>query len=147
MKKIIFVVFLFIITCSCFANELRKSGSCNIQDAKVHEKSKLVIVTLEDSQIKAKCKLYSGKFFKDYALYAVPRVTNICGKEIKVSYHAAFYDSAGKLLACVSQSSELSAGAKNYQLGSSMTKVPESIVKKIKSYKIVIYTSSPKPGK
>jgi hypothetical protein len=145
MKRIVLLAFLSaIIVGTGFADELRTSDPCTIQEAGMFDKDKIVSVKLQNAEIQAQCKLHSGKFMEDYALYAVPWITNLAGKKLTVSYHAAFFDSKGELVACVSQNADIPADASGYQLGSSMAMIPKATIQNIKSYKIVIYTSKSK---
>lgn len=142
MKRIVLLTILSVIIAGAgFTDELRKSGVCKIQEARAFDKDKVVIVKLQNAEIQVQCKIYSGKFIKKYALYAIPWITNRGGKEVRVSYHAAFFDSKGELMACVSQNADIPADAKDYQLGSSMAMISKATIQKVKSYKIVIYTS------
>jgi hypothetical protein len=145
MKRITMLsVFFAIIVSNSFAEELRKSGDCKIQEAKMFDKDKIVSVTLQNAEIQVQCKIYSGEFMEDYALYAIPWITNLGGKKVNVSYQAAFLDSKGELVACVSQNADIPADARDHQLGSSMVMISRAIIDKITSYKIVIYTSESK---
>jgi len=145
MKKItILALLVAFFVSSTFADELRKSGDCKIQEAKMFDNDKIVSVKVQNAEIQAQCKIYSGMFIDDYALSAIPWITNLGGKKVHVSYHVAFFDSKGELVACVSQSAEIPADASGYQLGSSMVMIPKATIEKIASYKIVIYTSESK---
>lgn len=145
MKRIVLLAIVTAIFAgTSFADELRKSGTCKIQEARMFDKDKIVSVKLQNDEIQVQCKIHSGKFLQEYALYAVPWITNLGEEKVKVSYHAAFLDSKGELVACVSQKADIPADASGYQLGSSMAMIPKPTIEKIKSYKIVIYTSESK---
>ena len=143
MKRIVIVLSIVLSTiCTSYSGELRQSGQSVIKEPKnLFDRDNVKSVTLKNDELQVVCKLHSGKFIDEYALYAVPWITNLAGKKIKVSYHAAFFDKTDQLVASISQSADIPADASGHQLGSSITLIPKSIVEKITSYKLVIYTA------
>ena len=143
MKKNIVIVLSILIAsiCTAYAGELRQSGKCTIKEPKnLLDRESITSVTLKNSDLQIVCKLHSGKFVNEYALHAVPWITNLAGNKASVSYHAAFFDKGGKSVASVAQNADFPAAASGYQLGSSITMIPKTVVEKIASYQIVIYT-------
>jgi hypothetical protein len=61
-----------------------------------------------------------------------------------VSYHVAFFDKAGDLIAGTSQEVELKADAKELQMGSCLARIPRDSLQRIASYRLVIYLSDMK---
>lgn len=142
MKNIVIVLSILIAgICSSYAGELRQSGECTIKEPNnLLDRKSITSVTLKNSDLQIVCKLHSGKFVDKYALHAVPWITNLAGKKTSVSYHAAFFNKEGKLVASVAQNADIPADASGYQLGSSIAIIPKTVVEKIASYQIVIYT-------
>ena len=126
---------------------LRKSGDCKLQVAGAFDDDKAVAVNLGNSDVEIGCKLHGGDFFDEFTLFANPSISNKSGKKLTVAYHVAFFDKAGELMACASQSGDLDVGAKDYQFGSCMSKLSQVEFSKITSYKVVVYAENAKPKK
>ena len=141
--KLLFLVLLMLafINGYAFAGVLRKAGDCKLNIADTFDKDKIFTTTLENSDIIAKCEFRGGDFFDKFAVFAVPSITNISGRPLRVSYQVAFFDAEENLIAVASQGADLEPTAKGFQLGSSMTKIPQDYFEKISAYKIVIYVN------
>ena len=123
---------------------LRQSGVCKLQVGDAFDDEKVVQVKLADAQVEVVCKFRGGEFFDEFTLFANPSISNKAGKKLNVSYHVAFFDQAGELVASAGQSGEVDVRAKDYQFGSCLSKLSPEEFAKITSYKVVIYVSEPK---
>jgi hypothetical protein len=145
MKRLLALVMAAAVVVSAEAAEIRKTGPCKLQVAEsAFDKGKVFSVTVGNDKVEAACDFRGGDFFAAFAVFAVPRVTNKSGKPINVSYHVAFFDKAGELIASTSQESDLDADAKEHQLSSCLAKIPKDCFERIASYKLVIYTGDAK---
>lgn len=143
MKQLLALcLFVGAVSFCAYATELRSSGKCSVKEQKsMFDRESIFVVKLQNEEIQAQCKIHSGKFVDEYALSAVPWITNLGGKKLEVSYHAAFFDSKGELVASISQNASIPTDASGYQLASSIARLPKATIENIKSYKIVIYAS------
>ena len=133
MKKSIFITMVLTLCINIFAAPLAKSGKCKLSEKKAVE------VTLKDSKVQVLAEFKEGDFFGSSTLFAVPKVTNLAGKKMKLSYNVAFFDKKNKLLACTSQSFDIPADANGFQMGSALISIPKDILDQIDSYQLVIY--------
>lgn len=144
---IVAVVMTLAVLASARGGELRKSGNCTLQeDDFAFDETKVFKVTLENDELKVQAGFRGGKFFKDFSVFAVPRISNKSGKPLSVMYHVAFFDKNGDLLVCASQDCNLEANTRDMQLASCSPKLPRAAFAQIASYKIVIYTEQGKQG-
>ncbi len=142
MKSMTALMLGMMLVVSIQAGELRKSGACTLRVAKTSfDEAAVFTVTVADETVEAFCDFRGGEFFDNFAVFAVPRITNRAGRPINVSYHVAFFDQAGDLIASTSQNSDLAADAQAHQLGSCLTQIPKAAFEQIAAYKLVIYTA------
>jgi hypothetical protein len=138
-----FVVAMAVVS-SAEAAEIRKTGECILPVAPAFDKGKVFSVPVGNDKIEAVCDFRGGDFLGSFAVFAIPRITNKSGKPINVSYHVAFFDKAGDLIASTSQEADLKADAKELQLASCLVKIPKDAFQRIASYRLVIYLSDVK---
>src|SRR5437868_6573960 len=105
---IVAVITTLAVFASAWGGELRKSRTCTLQeDDSAFDETKVFKVTLENQELKVQAGFRGGKFFKDFTVFAVPRISNKSGKPLSVTYHVAFFDKNGDLLVCASQDCNL----------------------------------------
>jgi len=141
MYSFLLTLFVLILTLPLQAGELRTLGPVELQKAGPFDDDKITKLSLEDRDISVKIKLRADEFVGDYAVFAVPSITSKASQKLDVSYHTAFFDAGGNLLASVSQTAEVEPGSKDFQLGSALTPLPKSVVDRITAYQIVIHTT------
>jgi hypothetical protein len=133
MKKYVFIIISLSLCLNVIAAPLTKTGKCKLSGEKT------VKVTLKNAKVQVLAEFKGGDFFGSSTLFAVPKVTNLAGKKMKLSYNVAFFDKKNKLLACTAQSGDIPADANGYQLGSALISLPADVIKQIASYQLVIY--------
>ena len=147
MKSIAIGIVFILGLCTVMANPstIEKSGKCKLQKAGAFDKKKFFILDLKNSDAEVKCEFRGGDFFNKFALFGIPKVTNLSKKPFNMSYNVAFFDKSGKLITTVRQDwDNVKADAKEFQMGSALSSLPEAAFKKITSYKLVIYISEAK---
>ncbi|MBN2182657.1 MAG: hypothetical protein JW715_12155 [Sedimentisphaerales bacterium] len=143
MKKIFMIIFVMVFAATSFAapGKIVKSGKCKLYEAGISDQEKIFTLDLKNEDIQALCR-FRGKTSPSsgrFRLIGVPKITNLSGKALNISYNAAFFDEEGNLAASICQNSTLKPDAKELQLASALTYLPQSEFDKISSYKLVIY--------
>lgn len=136
MKTIITLASLWVVLASISpAGELRASGACAITETALN-------IQLNGDDIHVVCELKSGAYFNDYALFAVPRITNVSNQPLTVSYQAAFFDEQGELIGAISERQDVYSDAVDVPFSKTVDVLSRDAIQKIRSYQIVIYTFS-----
>lgn len=134
MKKNILIIIALILCVNVNADPIMYlSGKCKIT-SKRKEK-----ITAENDKIvfSAEFKKFEA-FVKSYSLLADIKLTNLTDKDMKLSFHSAFFDSSKKLLVCTSRDFHLGAGCRDLREGPRIL-IPGNIITRIASYQIIIY--------
>ena len=145
MKKLIVSISLLIVTLGVslyvFATTLEKGENCTLKVAEdFFDSNNIYRTTLRNEKIIVKCEFSGGEFFDEFALFAIPKLTNISGHTLNVSYQVTFFDKTGEIVTIAQQKGDLKADAVDWQFGSAMTTISHEDFEKIASYKVVVTT-------
>lgn len=135
------LVFLLGCTLSLQAAELRDSGKCQIQQAGPFDDDKVVKISLSNDQLELEANLRADDFVGDYALFAIPSITNKSEENLSCSWNIAFFDAEGQLVAALSQATEVGGGSKDFQLASCLATLPKAVIQRIAAYEAVCYVN------
>ena len=125
---------------------LRQSGDCTIVRAKFNEPG-IVKVLLKNAGVEILCKFREDDFAGGNVIIANPEIRSIAGKELDVSYNVAFFSKDGELIGSASQNGTSRADDRIKQFASCIIPTPTAEVRKVSSFKVVVYINAPKPKK
>ena len=126
---------------------LRQSGDCTIVRAQSSSEPGIVKVTLKNTDVEILCKFREADFAGGNVIIANPEIRSMAGKELDVSYNVAFFSKDGELIGSASQNGTSRADDRIKQFGSCIIPTPTAEVRKVSSFKVVVYINAPKPKK
>lgn len=131
----------FSMTLSAFAATLEKTEKCALQIPKnAFDNTNIYNTTLRNNEVVIKCEFRGGEFCNKFTLFAIPRLTNLTGRSLNVSYQVTCFDGAGKVIAVAQQKGDLKSDAVDWQFGSALISISREEFKKIVCYNIVVST-------
>ena len=125
---------------------LRQSGDCTIVRAQSNEPG-IVKVVLKNVDVEILCKFREAEFAGSNVILANADFTSLAGKELDVSYNVAFFSKDGELIGSASQNGTSRVDGRTKQFGSCIIPTPTAEVRKVSSFKVVVYIGAPKPKK